>query len=76
MNIIAPAALGASLALAGCTAVPPPVLPAAGPADSAYGITDAHYHPVVSYTHREPTDPQNWRRLNDDLSPAGKGARS
>lgn len=66
-------ALGASLALAGCTAVPPPVLPAFSPADPAYGITDTHYHPVVNYVHREPTDPQNWRKLNDDL---GKGAGS
>ncbi len=75
MNICVSAALGASLALAGCTAVQPPVLPAYGPADPAVGITDTHYHPVVDYVHREPTEPQNWRKLNDDLSPA-KGAGS
>jgi hypothetical protein len=73
MNMSIFAALGASLALSGCTAVPPPVLPAFGPDDPAYGITDAHYHPVVNYVHREPTDPQNWRKLNDDLT---KGAGS
>jgi hypothetical protein len=56
--------------------MPPEVTPAFTPADPTYGITDNHYHPVVSYTHREPTDPQNWRKLNDDLSPADKGAGS
>lgn len=76
MNIPVSAALGASLILAGCNAVPPEVMPAFTPADSAYGITDSHYHPVVNYTHREPTDPQNWRKLNDDLSPADKGEGS
>jgi len=77
MNISIPAALGASLALAGCSAVlPEAALPTLSPADPAYGITDAHYHPVVNYIHREPTDPQNWRKLNDNLSPAGKGAGS
>lgn len=35
------------------------------------GLGDVRYHPVVAdYRHREPTDPQNWRKLNDDLSPA------
>ena len=76
MNISVSAALGASLVLAGCNTVPPEVTPAFSPADPIYGITDNHYHPVVSYTHREPTDPQNWRNLNDDLSPADKGAGS
>ena len=77
MHIQIPAALGASLALAGCTSVPPKAaLAPFSPADPAYGITDVHYHPVVNYVHREPTDPQNWRKLNDDLSPAGKGAGS
>lgn len=76
MNISVPAALGASLALAGCNATTPEVIPALSPADPTYGITDSHYHPVVNYTHREPTDPRNWRKLNDDLSPAGKGAGS
>ncbi|EHH03672.1 hypothetical protein [Mesorhizobium amorphae] len=77
MNIPVCAALGASLALAGCNAVPPEAaLPAFSPADPAFGITNTHYHPVVNYVHREPTDPQDWRRLNDNLSPAGKGAGS
>jgi hypothetical protein len=41
------------------------------------GISDAHYHPVVTnYQHREPVDPKNWRQLNDDLSPAKRGSGS
>jgi len=77
MNISIPAALGVSLALAGCAGVPPEAaLPILSPADPLTGVTDVHYHPVVNYVHREPTDPQNWRKLNDDLSPAGKGEGS
>ena len=77
MNIALLAALGAALALAGCNTVPlEAALPAFSPADPAYGITNTHHHGVVNYVHREPTDPQNWRRLNDKLSPAGKGAGS
>ncbi|WP_280113336.1 hypothetical protein [Allomesorhizobium alhagi] len=41
------------------------------------GIRDVHYNPVVAdYHHREPVDPQNWRRLNERLSPANGGAGS
>lgn len=76
MKIVIPAALSASLAMAGCTAVPPEATPAFDPADAALGITDTHYHPVVDYTHREPTGPRGWRRLNDELSPANEGAGS
>jgi hypothetical protein len=77
MNITLLPALGAALALAGCNTVPlEAALPAFSPADPAYGITNTHHHGVVNYVHREPTDPQNWRRLNDKLSPAGKGAGS
>jgi hypothetical protein len=67
-----------SLAIAGCTAtIPPNVLPAFNPADPEMGIRDTHYHPVVvDYNHREPVDPQNWRRLNEELSPAKPGGGS
>lgn len=76
MTLVRFAMLAASLAVAGCTATPPDILPAFNPADPAMGLRDAHYHPVVDYTHREPVDPQNWRKLNDDLSPAKPGAGS
>jgi hypothetical protein len=46
------------------------VIPAFDPADPLMGIRNVHDHPVVSYTHREATDPENWRRLNENLSPA------
>jgi hypothetical protein len=71
-------AMLASLSVAGCAATTPPnILPAFNPADPVMGIRDAHYHPVIAdYHHREPVDPQNWRRLNERLSPANGGAGS
>ncbi len=68
----------ASLSVAGCTATTPPdILTAYNPADPAIGIRDTHHHPVVvDFSRREPVDPQNWRKLNDDLSPARSGAGS
>lgn len=78
MKIASLAVLSASLSVAGCAATTPPnILPAYNPADPAMGIRDTHYHPVVvDYSHREPVDPQNWRDLNDRLSPAKGGAGS
>lgn len=75
---IASSAMLASLLVAGCTATTPPdVLPAFNPADPVMGVRDVHYNPVIAdYRHREPVDPQNWRRLNDGLSPANSGAGS
>jgi hypothetical protein len=75
---IAGLAMLASLFVAGCTATTPPdVLPAFNPADPVMGIRDAHYHPVIAdYHHREPVDPQNWRRLNEERAPANPGAGS
>jgi hypothetical protein len=74
---IASSAMLASLLVAGCAATTPPdILPAFNPADPAMGVRDAHYHPVVVYNHREPVDPQNWRRLNEERSPANPGAGS
>ncbi|RWC00243.1 MAG: hypothetical protein EOQ57_16650 [Mesorhizobium sp.] len=75
---IASSAMLASLLVAGCAATTPPnILPAFSPADPTMGIRNAHYHPVITnYRHREPVDPQNWRRLNDELSPKSKGAGS
>lgn len=67
-----------SLLVAGCAATTPPnVLPAFNPADPVMGIRDAHYHPVIAdYHHREPVDPENWRRLNEERSPANPGGGS
>ncbi|TIR18471.1 MAG: hypothetical protein E5X64_21510 [Mesorhizobium sp.] len=75
---IASSAMLASLLVAGCAATTPPdILPAFNPADPAMGVRDAHYHPaVVDYRHREPVDPQNWRRLNEERSSANPGAGS
>ncbi|BCH22364.1 hypothetical protein MesoLjLc_21080 [Mesorhizobium sp. L-8-10] len=77
MKIASLAMLFASLTVAGCAATTPPdVLPAYNPADPAMGIRDTHYHPVVDYVRREPVDPQDWRRQNEQLSPANPGADS
>jgi hypothetical protein len=75
---IASSAMLASLLVAGCAATTPPdFLPAFNPADPAMGVRDAHYHPaVVDYRHREPVDPQNWRRLNEERSSTKPGAGS
>lgn len=76
MRFATPAML-ASLFVAGCTATTPPeVLPAFYPADPTTGIHDTHHHPVVAYDRREPVGPSDWRRLNQDLSPANRGAGS
>ena len=78
MRIPAIAALSASLFSAGCAATPPPdVLPIVNPADPVMGLRDARYSPVLGDFHpRRPTGPENWRRLNDNLSPANRGAGS
>ncbi|RWH71722.1 hypothetical protein [Mesorhizobium sp.] len=75
---IASIAILASLFVAGCAATTPPdILPDFNPADPVMGIRDAHYHPVIAdYHHREPVDPQNWRRLNEERSPSKPGAGS
>jgi hypothetical protein len=72
------AALLAPLLAAGCAAsAPPDVLPAFNPADPAMGLRDARYSPVLGDFHtRRPTGPENWRRLNDKLSPANNGSGS
>lgn len=78
MRIPAITALLASLLAAGCAASPPPdVLPIFNSADPAMGLRDARYSPVLGDFHpRRPTGPENWRRLNDNLSPANRGAGS
>jgi hypothetical protein len=78
MRTSAIAALLAPLLAAGCAAsAPPDVLPAFNPADPAMGLRDARYSPVLGDFHpRRPTGPENWRRLNDNLSPAKRGAGS
>jgi hypothetical protein len=78
MNLPSLAMLAASLSAAGCaSSAPPDVLPSFNAADPVMGLRDVHYHPViVDYRHREPVDPQNWRKLNDSLSPALPGGDS
>jgi hypothetical protein len=76
---IASLAMLASLFVAGCAATAPPdVLPDFNPADPVMGIRDdAQYRSVIAdYHHREPVDPQNWRRLNEERSPSKPGAGS
>lgn len=71
MKIASLAMLSASLSIAGCAATTPPtLLPSYNPVDPAMGIHETGYRPVLDYNRREPVDPQNWRRLNDRLSPA------
>lgn len=71
------AALLVSLGLAGCaSAAPPELLTAISPENPQASDAAAHTHPVVSYVHRMPVDPKNWRGLNDRLSPAAGGAGS
>lgn len=76
MRLPAIATLLASLSAAGCAAsLPPDVLPIFNPSDPVMGLRDARYTPVLGDFHpRRPTGPQNWRRLNDDLSRANRGA--
>lgn len=71
-------AIAALLLVAGCAGTTPrDVLPAFNPADPIMGIRDTHYHPVVTdYSHREPAEPRDWKRLNEELSPAKPGAGS
>lgn len=78
MRIPAIAALCASLLAAGCAASSPPdVLPLFNPSDPAMGLRDARYSPVLGgFQPRRPTGPENWRRLNDNLSPANRGQGS
>ena len=78
MRTPAIAALAAALFAAGCAASSPPdPLPAFNAADPAMGLRDARYSPVLGDFHpRRPTGPENWRRLNDRLSPANRGTGS
>ncbi|RUM95732.1 hypothetical protein EET67_21650 [Pseudaminobacter arsenicus] len=74
---LASVAVLASLSVAGCTATNPPnVLPDFNPADPIMGLREAHHHSVIDYRHREPTEPKNWRQLNDRLAPGNEGAGS
>ncbi len=75
MNIQTLVALLASLLLGACTAVPLPevISPSADAADPATRVRPASYTPVLSgYQHRQPAGPENWRKLNDRLSPANR----
>ena len=76
MNLSRRAIFASLLIVTGCTTAPPPdIMPAFSPADPTLGIRPTRHRPViVDYQPRRPVDPQNWRRLNDDLSPAKQGA--
>lgn len=78
MRIPGISTLAASLLAAGCVAsAPPNPLPAFNPADPVMGLRDSRYSPVLGDFHpRRPTGPENWRRLNDNLSPANRGSGS
>ncbi len=75
MKIASLVMLAASLTVAGCAATTPPtLLPSYNPVDPAMGIRETSHRPAVDYNKREPVDPQNWRGLNDKLSPAASNA--
>ncbi|KHQ51996.1 hypothetical protein OA50_03403 [Mameliella alba] len=60
------------LLLAGCTQ--PAALPPAGPLTRAAApelFPPAPSAPPVVYTHREITEPMDWRELNDAQAPGG-----
>lgn len=78
MQIPSIAALAASLLVAGCAvSSPPEILPLFNPANPAAGLRDARYSPALGdYQPRRPTGPDDWRGLNDRLSPARKGQGS
>ena len=69
-------AVFAPLFSTGCAStLPPDALPLG--ADSAIEVRPSSYSPVVvGYTHREPTDPENWRGVNERVSPAPPGGGS
>jgi hypothetical protein len=73
MKIAALLAVASALVGVGCTASPRLADIAADPAaDPSFGAAAGHYHSVLgSYEHREPVDPKNWKKLNDDLLPKG-----
>lgn len=62
--------------LVGCVpAELPDVLTARSPVDPAEGGRRSADPAVIGdFTPRLPTEPRNWRRLNDERSPAGGGA--
>lgn len=82
MRILMFPALAAALLASACSSTPPDALVAFNPvakdpSDPGYGIRRPSYSPVVAgYNHRRPTNPDNWREMNDRLSPANKGAGS
>jgi hypothetical protein len=66
----------APLFSAGCAATLPPDALSLS-ADSAIEVRPSSYSPVVvGYNHREPTDPESWRGVNDQVSPAPSGGGS
>jgi hypothetical protein len=75
---IAAFAVLASLSAAGCAATTPPdILPVVNAADPQAGLRPAPYQPVVAnYNHRMPVEPENWRRMNERLSPANRESGS
>jgi len=67
--------LCAALVVAGCGATPSPeIVPLLSPADPGIGQRHVQYSPVLGgYQPRKPTGPDDWRKLNDRLSPGYGG---
>lgn len=65
------------LGMAACKATSlPEVLPLASPIDPVEVKRSTHYHsPIGDYSHRNPVDPEDWRKLNDGQVP-GQGGES
>ena len=74
MKIAALLAVASALVGAGCTASPRIADMAGEPAaNPSLGTASGQYRSVLgSYQHREPVDPKNWRKLNQDLAPKGE----
>jgi len=62
-------ALLGSAVLAGCSTSlqPTEVTSFDSPANSQAGIRNTHYHGIIGeYNHRDPVDPRNWRKQNEE----------
>lgn len=51
--------------------------PLSDPADPTLGIRAVHHRPAIAdYQHREPVEPENWRGLNERVTPRDRGSGS
>ena len=74
MKIAAFLAVASALIGAGCAASPRLADMAVEPAvNPSFGSASGQYRSALgSYQHREPVDPKNWKKLNEDLAPKGE----